>query len=147
MEKLLKGKAVSEQEIGKHLLQEVVGYADFFRLPEKNAVALILEKIIPMITAIVCDNCLHPRERFDAKKDVLLMLKLVMQLKEQFKSNHIVNVLTGNATSTLKTFKHHKLRFLAPVIQKIKVINSGIQLFDRLWLPDLLLKILRVTVR
>jgi len=58
-----------------------------------------------------CDNCLHPKEKFEGKSFLILSLKAILGVKEKFKSEHIAHVLSGTATSAVKTYKHHHSEF------------------------------------
>jgi ATP-dependent DNA helicase RecQ len=56
-----------------------------------------------------CDNCLHPKEKFEGKEDVVRLLKVILAVKQLFKAKHVVNVLLGKNSASLKQYKHHKL--------------------------------------
>jgi ATP-dependent DNA helicase RecQ len=43
----------------------------------------------------MCDNCVHPRERFDGTEAVKLVLQSVKQTNERFGLNPLVNVIRG----------------------------------------------------
>jgi len=60
-----------------------------------------------------CDNCLQPKERFDAQEHLMLLLDTMHELKGKFKSNHIVQVLTGNVSNSVKQYKHNLLDIFA----------------------------------
>ena len=105
LEKFMQGKPVAEQEIGKQLLLETVAYAESAVCRPKlllNYFGEFMEEGCDN-----CDNCLHPKERFEGKKDVLLGLKSILAVQEKFKSEHIATVLSGIANSAVKTYNHH----------------------------------------
>ncbi len=56
-----------------------------------------------------CDNCLYPREKFEGKEYICLVLEAVLAVKEIFKIKHVINVIMGKATGTVKSCKHHQL--------------------------------------
>ena len=56
-----------------------------------------------------CDNCLNPKPKFEGKEDILTVLETIMLVKEKFKAEHIVNILTGKKTAEIATFKHQDL--------------------------------------
>ena len=72
-----------------------------------------------------CDNCLHPKEKFEGKSDVLLSLKAILGVQEKFKSEHIANVLSGNANSAVKTYNHHHSEYFGAGKEKdVKYWNA-----------------------
>ena len=109
LEKFMQGKPVAEQEIGKQLLLETVAYAESAVCRPKlllNYFGEFMEEGCDN-----CDNCLHPKEKFEGKADVLLCLKSVIAVQEKFKSEHIANVLSGIANSAVKTYNHHESEY------------------------------------
>ena len=109
LEKFMQGKPVAEQEIGKQLLLETVAYAESAVCRPKlllNYFGEFMEEGCDN-----CDNCLHPKEKFEGKADVLLSLKSILAVQEKFKSEHIANVLAGVANSAVKTYNHHHSEF------------------------------------
>jgi ATP-dependent DNA helicase RecQ len=57
----------------------------------------------------MCDNCVHPRERFDGEEYVLKVLTAVKQTAERFGLSHLVNVLTGVEDEYIKSYSHFDL--------------------------------------
>ncbi len=109
LEKFMQGKPVAEQEIGKQLLLETVAYAESSVCRPKmllNYFGEVMEE-----NCGNCDNCLHPKEKFEGKEYLILALKSILGVRERFKPEHIANVLAGNATSAVKSFKHHHNEF------------------------------------
>jgi len=112
LEKFMKGKPVAEQEIGKQLLLETVAYAESAMCRRKQLLHYFGEKY-KAENCKNCDNCLHPKERFEGKDDVCLVLETVLAVKEKFKAKHIVNVITGTITSEVKSYKHNQLNIFS----------------------------------
>ncbi len=108
LEKFMQGKPLAEQEIGKQLLLETVSYAESSVCRRKTLLHYFGEKYQEE-NCETCDNCVNPKEQFEAKDNVVKLLKAVLELKERFKSDHIINVLTGNNTSTIKSYNHDEL--------------------------------------
>lgn len=108
LEKFMQGKPVAEQEIGKQLLLETVSYAESAVCRRKMLLHYFGERY-DEANCENCDNCLHPKTRFEGKEDIKLLLEAVLAVKEKFKADHIVNLLTGQLTSTLKSYKHNEL--------------------------------------
>ncbi len=108
LEKFMKGKPVAEQEIAKELLLETVAYAESSVCRHKLLLHYFGE-IYPKDYCGACDNCLHPKTKFEGKDYVKLVLETVLSVKQLFKGKHIINILIGKNTATLKSFKHNKL--------------------------------------
>ncbi len=107
LEKFMQGKPVAEQEIGKQLLLETVAYAESSVCRPKLLLNYFGE-IMPG-KCDHCDNCLHPKEEAEGKDQVVKALKLIFAVKEKFKAGHVANILSGNATSSVKSYKHHQI--------------------------------------
>ena len=107
LEKFMQGKPVAEQEIGKQLLLETVAYAESSVCRPKILLSYFGEEM-PEVCGN-CDNCLHPKEKFEGKDYVILVLETILAVKEKFKSDHIANILAGNKTPEIKAYKHHEL--------------------------------------
>ena len=109
LEKFMKGKPVAEQEIAKQLLQETVSYAESSVCRHKQLLHYFGEEYY-QDNCGACDNCLHPKEKFEGKDFVKIALEAVIEVKQLFKSNHVINILIGKNTATIKSFKHNKLK-------------------------------------
>ena len=107
LEKFLHGKPISEQEIGKQLLHEIVSYAETSVCRRKYILHYFGEEFDDENCNCMCDNCKYPREKFEGKEDVLLFLKAVEFLKETQKAKYICNFLAGRETSEIKSYKHN----------------------------------------
>ncbi len=108
MEKFLKGKPVAEQEIGMQLLMETVAYAESSICRRKTLLNYFGE-IYDKENCGSCDNCLNPKEKFEGKEYICLLLETVLAVKELFKPKHVINVLMGKSTATVKSCKHNQL--------------------------------------
>jgi len=108
LEKFMKDKPVAEQEIAKELLMETVAYAESSVCRHKLLLHYFGE-IYTKQDCGACDNCLHPKEKFEGKENVKKALETVVAVKQQFKAKHIVNILVGKSTSNIKSFKHNQL--------------------------------------
>lgn len=108
LEKFLKGKSVSEQEIAKQLLFETVSYSESSVCRRKQLLHYFGE-MMKEDSCQNCDNCLHPKKKFEGKQYVQLVLETVLAVKQQYKQKHLVNILLGKTTANIKQFKHNKL--------------------------------------
>ncbi len=108
LEKFLKDKPVSEQEIGKQLIQETIAFAESSVCRRKMLLHYFGETYdTPNCGA--CDNCLNPKTAFEGQDDMELLLEVIKETKEKFKAKHIVDIVTGNLSSSVKAYKHDKL--------------------------------------
>lgn len=110
LEKFMQGKPVSEQEIGKQLLFETVSYAESSICRRKSLLHYFGE-IYPSDYCGMCDNCLNPKPKFDASKDIVTILKLLKTIGDKFKADHIVDIITGKKKELVKSYRHDKLDF------------------------------------
>ena len=108
LEKFMQGKPLAEQEIGKQLLLETVAYAESSLCRRKVLLHYFGEKYTEE-NCETCDNCVNPKELFEGKESIVKVLNMVIALKEKFKADHVISVLTGHASSAVKSYKHHEL--------------------------------------
>jgi ATP-dependent DNA helicase RecQ len=109
LEKFMKGKPVAEQEIAHQLSLETVAYAESSVCRHRQLLHYFGEEY-KHENCGACDNCLHPKEKFEGNKYVTIVLEAVLEVKQLFKSKHIVNILVGRNTATLKSYKHHLIK-------------------------------------
>lgn len=109
LEKFLHGKPVAEMEIGMQLIFEMVSYAETAVCRRKQLLNYFGEKYDESDCQEkgMCDNCAHPKEKFEGKEDVKKLLEAVLGLNENFKSKYIAHFVAGNATSEIKSFNHN----------------------------------------
>jgi len=149
LEKFMKNKGVAEQEIAKQLLQETVAYAESAICRRKQLLHYFGEDY-NQENCNCCDNCLHPKKQFDGKEYIELVIKAVLQAKELFKPNHIINILIGKNTASLKSYKHDHLavfglgcekdeKFWNAVIRQaliLGLIEKDIEMYGTLKVPQ-----------
>ena len=110
LEKFMQGKPLSEQEIGKQLLLETVAYAESNRCRRKILLNYFGEDYTQENCGN-CDNCLHPKKLFEGQEYLATVLELVDSMKENFKVDHLANILAGETNSIIKSYKHHLSEF------------------------------------
>ena len=108
LEKFMEGKPLAEQEIGRQLLQETAAYAESSICRRKLLLNYFGEKY-EEDNCGNCDNCRHPKKRVEAKDELVMLLKTVLLLKENFKSDHIVNFLIGQETTDMQNHLHTEM--------------------------------------
>ncbi|HEU4717135.1 MAG TPA: ATP-dependent DNA helicase RecQ, partial [Bacteroidia bacterium] len=103
LEKFMKGKPVAEQEIGKQLLLETVAYAESSACRRKVLLHYFGEGY-DADNCDNCDNCRNPKTKTDATDDIGLVIETALEIKEKFKDKHIIQVLQGITTNTIKSY-------------------------------------------
>jgi ATP-dependent DNA helicase RecQ len=109
LEKFLQGKPVAEQEIGRQLLADTVSYAETSMCRRKYLLHYFGEQL-PGDNCGACDNCLSPKETFEGKDDLALILAAVKESKERHRARFICDLLTGTETSEIKNYKGDNLK-------------------------------------
>ncbi|GGG31004.1 DNA helicase RecQ [Hymenobacter glacieicola] len=107
LEKFNKDKPVTERDNSKLLLQEMANYADSAVCRRKQLLHYFGEHFEK--DCGFCDNCKHPKERFEAKHEVCMALKAVVQTDERFGLDHIGTVLMGMNNPHVESYGHDKL--------------------------------------
>ena len=108
LEKFMQGKPVAEQEIGKQLLLETVAYAESNQCRRKLLLNYFGEDYTEDNCG-ACDNCLYPKKQFDGQEEMSLVIELIQSLPEHFKTEHLANILAGDANSLIKSYRHDEL--------------------------------------
>ena len=72
-----------------------------------------------------CDNCLHPKTKREAQNALLITLKAVLAVKENFRTDYVINFIKGRPTDELVSHKHNEL----------EEFGLGEDEDDKLWTP------------
>ncbi len=140
MEKFMQGKPLTEQEIGKQLLAETAAYAES-SLCRRRTLMHYFGENYDNENCGNCDNCLNPKKKVEAQDDLSAALETIAALKEKFKTEHVVDVMLGRASSDVRSYHHDELevfgccegetpKFLNTVIQQAIIagfIEKGIE--------------------
>lgn len=127
LEKFMEGKPVAEQDIGRQLLQETAAYAESSVCRRKMLLHYFGEEY-PKDNCGNCDNCLHPKVKIDATKETVIVLRAVKALKEDFRSDYVIDFVKGRDTDDIKDHKHDLLpEFGEGVDCDIKIWNPVIR--------------------
>ena len=149
LEKFMQGKPVSEQEIGKQLLRETVAYAESSQCRRKLLLNYFGEDY-RQDNCGACDNCLHPKTRFDGRTELSLVIELIESLPERFKLEHLASILSGVSNAIIKSYHHDKLplfgagsdhdvRFWATVIHQgiiLHYLDKDIENYGLIFVTD-----------
>src|SRR5690606_32150456 len=107
LEKFMSGKPIAEQEIGFALLQEVVAYAETSISRRKFLLHYFGEEFDEENGegADMDDNVRNPKKKVEAQDQVQLLLKVIRDTKEKFKSKEIILALLGKVNAVIKEHK------------------------------------------
>jgi ATP-dependent DNA helicase RecQ len=108
LEKFNKDKPVQERENARILLQEMEYYAESPVCRRRQLLHYFGEEYKEENCGM-CDNCVHPRERFEGMDAVKLVIQAVKQTNERFGLNHLVNVIRGVEDEYVKSYGHFDL--------------------------------------
>ena len=112
LEKFMQGKPVSEQEIGKQLLEETKAYAES-SLCRRKVLLHYFGEDYTEDNCGNCDNCLNPKKQVEAKELLISILETVDLLNNKFKADHIINILQGKETSEVLNYEHQDLEIFS----------------------------------
>ena len=108
LRKFMQGKPVSEKDVSDELLKETEAYAESSVCRRKSLLHYFGETYTEE-NCRNCDNCLNPKKQVEAKDSLCAVIETIMAVKENFKSDYIINVLLGKETSEILAHKHEDL--------------------------------------
>ena len=109
LEHFMRDKPLSEREVGAQLINETVSYAESSVCRRKTLLHYFGEEYNDSKSCGHCDNCLNPKERIEAKDEVVTVLKIVKALEERFPIEYVQLILAGKATPAVKMYRHEEL--------------------------------------
>jgi ATP-dependent DNA helicase RecQ len=108
LEHLMRDKPLSEREVGAQLINESVAYAESGVCRRKILLSYFGEEYGDKNCGS-CDNCLHPKERIEAKQEATKALTVIKALDERFATDYVVRIIRGHLTPQIKMFRHEGL--------------------------------------
>ena len=124
LDKFMEGKPVAEQEIGRQLLQETAAYAETSVCRRKMLLHYFGE-IYDQDNCHNCDNCLHPKTKIEGKDQLVIVLNTVIALKENFRSDYVIDFIMGRETEDIIAHNH----------QEHDLFGAGEDEDEKLWNP------------
>lgn len=109
LEHFLRDKPLSEREVGAQLINETVSYAESSVCRRKTLLYYFGENYNDSKSCGHCDNCLNPKEKIEAKANVVLALNTVKSLGEQFNIEYLILILIGRITPQVQMYRHDSL--------------------------------------
>jgi ATP-dependent DNA helicase RecQ len=137
LEKFMRDKNNSEREMGGHLIDETVAYAESSVCRRKFLLNYFGERY-EKENCGHCDNCLHPKEKTEAQDEVKLMLETIEAVHESFPIDYIIHVITGKANQQISMFKHDELELFGEGKEKDEPYWRAV--YRSALLEDLLIK-------
>ena len=108
LEKFLEGKPIAEQDIGRQLLQETMAYCES-SVCRRKLLLHYFGEAYDEENCGNCDNCLNPKKQVEAQELLCTVLETVIAVKENFKSDYIINIILGKETSEVVAHQHDEL--------------------------------------
>ncbi len=107
LEKFNKDKPVTERENAKMLLDEVASFSESAVCRRKQLLHYFGEHMEE--DCGFCDNCKHPKDRFNAQDQIQIAVKTALMTSERFGINHLVSVVRGSQNQYVLSYEHDKL--------------------------------------
>ena len=127
LDKFMEGKPVAEQDIGRQLLVETAAYAETSVCRRKMLLHYFGEDY-PKDNCGNCDNCLHPKTKIEAQDQLVTALQAILSVKENFRSDYIIDFITGKETDEILAHHHEELEnFGAGADEDEKIWNPVIR--------------------
>lgn len=108
LEHLLKDKMVSERQRGMQLIDETVSYIESSICRRKFILHYFGEEY-QVENCKQCDNCNNPKEKIDAKDDLVKILSAVGATSEKFDITYLMKFFKGVKSNEIMEFGHDKL--------------------------------------
>ena len=124
LDKFMEGKPVAEQDIGRQLLTETAAYAETSVCRRKMLLHYFGETY-EKDNCGNCDNCLHPKTKIEAKDQLVTVLKSIQVLKENFRSDYVIDFITGKPTEEILAHHH----------EEQELFGAGADDDEKIWNP------------
>ena len=124
LDKFMEGKPVAEQDIGRQLLTETAAYAETSVCRRKMLLHYFGEEYLED-NCHNCDNCLHPKSKIEAHEQLCIVLSAIQALKENFRSDYVIDFVVGRETEEIIAHKH----------QNHELFGSGEDFEEKHWNP------------
>ena len=105
LDKFMEGKPVAEQDIGRQLLVETAAYAET-SICRRKMLLHYFGETYPKENCGNCDNCLHPKTEIEAKDQLVIALKSILEIKENFRADYVIDFITGKETDEILAHHH-----------------------------------------
>ena len=124
LDKFMEGKPVAEQDIGRQLLVETAAYAETSVCRRKMLLHYFGEEY-PKDNCGNCDNCLRPKEKIEAKDQLITTLNAILMIKENFRADYVIDFIVGKETDEILAHHHEEL----------ELFGAGADDDEKIWNP------------
>lgn len=108
LEHLMRDKPLSEREVTAQMIQETVAFAES-SVCRRKILLHYFGETYQQENCGNCDNCLHPKEKMEAKDEAVMVLKTVKALDGRFAAEYVIPVISGRLTPQIQMYRHDKL--------------------------------------
>ena len=108
LRKFMQGKPVSEKDVSDELLKETEAYAESSVCRRKSLLHYFGEAYLEENCGN-CDNCLNPKKKVEAQDSLCAVIEAIIAVKENFKSDYIIDLILGKETSEVLAHRHEEL--------------------------------------
>ena len=107
LEKFITSKPNSEQQLSSLLLEEMVSYCETSISRRKYLLNYFGEEFDNEKGegGMLDDNMVNPKKKIDVKNQIILLLNLISETKQIYKSKELADILIGNETAMIKSHK------------------------------------------
>ncbi len=124
LDKFMEGKPVAEQDIGRQLLVETAAYAET-SICRRKMLLHYFGETYPKDNCGNCDNCLHPKTEIEGKDLLVIALKAIIDIKENFRADYVIDFITGKETDEILAHHHEDL----------ETFGAGADEDEKIWNP------------
>lgn len=124
LDKFMEGKPVAEQDIGRQLLVETAAYAETSVCRRKMLLHYFGETY-EKDNCGNCDNCLHPKTKIEAQEQLVIVLKSIQAIKENFRSDYVIDFIIGKETEEILAHHH----------EQQELFGAGADDDEKIWNP------------
>ncbi len=124
LDKFMEGKPVAEQDIGRQLLVETAAYAET-SICRRKMLLHYFGETYPKDNCGNCDNCLHPKTKIEAQDELVIALQAVLVIKENFRSDYVIDFIIGKETDEIIAHHHDEL----------EQFGAGSDADEKIWNP------------
>ncbi len=124
LDKFMEGKPVAEQDIGRQLLVETAAYAETSVCRRKMLLHYFGETY-EKDNCGNCDNCLHPKTKIEAQDQLVIVLKSIQAIKENFRSDYVIDFIIGKETEEILAHHH----------EQQELFGAGADDDEKIWNP------------
>ncbi|MFN8346034.1 MAG: DNA helicase RecQ [Spirosomataceae bacterium] len=107
LEKFNKDKSVTERDNARHLLNEMVAYANLGACRRRQLLSYFGEYMEK--DCGFCDNCVKPTPKIRIQDEAVLILKAIQQTDQRFDGDHIADLITATDNIYVTSYEHDKL--------------------------------------